>query len=92
MITKHTAIYRLYPNVTSIIEESEDSFKSTDKDGKAVAIDIDAVNAEFAKLEYVNKRQEEYPSVVDQLDDIYHNGIDGWKATIKATKDKYPKS
>jgi hypothetical protein len=24
--------------------------------------------------------------------DIYHNGIDGWKATIKVTKDKYPKS
>ena len=92
MITKHTAIYKLYPNVTSIIEESEGGFKPTDKDGKTVAIDIDAVNAEFAKLEYVNKRQQEYPSVVDQLDDIYHNGIDGWKATIKATKDKYPKS
>ena len=92
MITKHTAIYRLYSNVTSIIEESEDNFKPTDKDGKAVAIDIDAVNAEFAKLEYKNKRKNEYPSVVDQLDDIYHNGIDAWKATIKATKDKYPKS
>jgi len=41
---------------------------------------------------YKSKRREEFPSVVDQLDDIYHNGIDGWKATIKATKDKYPKS
>ena len=91
MITKHTAIYRLYSNVTSIIEESEDNFKPTDKDGKAVAIDIDAVNAEFAKLEYVNKRQEEYPSVVDQLDLIYHSGIDAWKTKIKETKDKYPK-
>ena len=40
---------------------------------------------------YKSKRQAEYPSVVDQLDDIYHNGIDAWKATIKATKDKYPK-
>ena len=40
---------------------------------------------------YKSKRREEFPSVVDQLDDIYHNGIDGWKATIKATKDKYPK-
>jgi len=42
--------------------------------------------------EYKNKREAEFPSLVDQLDDIYHNGIDGWKATIKATKDKYPKS
>ena len=36
-------------------------------------------------------RAKEYPSIVDQLDDIYHNGIDAWKATIKVTKDKYPK-
>ena len=41
--------------------------------------------------EYKLNRRKEYPSVVDQLDDIYHNGIDAWKATIKATKDKYPK-
>ena len=40
---------------------------------------------------YTSRRKEEYPSIVDQLDDIYHNGIDGWKATIKVTKDKYPK-
>ena len=41
--------------------------------------------------EYQRKRASEYPSIADQLDDIYHNGIDGWKTTIKATKDKYPK-
>ena len=40
---------------------------------------------------YKSKRRVEYPSIEDQLDDIYHNGIDGWKATIKVTKDKYPK-
>ena len=41
---------------------------------------------------YKSKRRAEYPSIADQLDDIYHNGIDGWKATIKTTKDKYAKS
>ena len=35
--------------------------------------------------------QAEYPAMADQLDDIFHNGIDGWKATIQVTKDKYPK-
>ena len=40
---------------------------------------------------YKSKRRAEYPSVVDQLDDLYHNGIDGWKTTIKAVKDKYTK-
>ena len=43
------------------------------------------------ELTYAEKREREYPSMQDQLDDIYHNGIDGWKATIKAIKDKYPK-
>ena len=40
---------------------------------------------------YKLNRKAEYPSIQDQLDDIYHNGIDGWKTTIKAVKDKYPK-
>ena len=40
---------------------------------------------------YSRSRADEYPSIADQLDDIYHNGIDAWKATIKTTKDKYPK-
>ena len=40
---------------------------------------------------YKSKRRAEYPSIADQLDDIYHNGVDGWKATIKAVKDKYTK-
>ena len=40
---------------------------------------------------YQRDRAEAYPSIADQLDDIYHNGVDAWKATIKAVKDKYPK-
>tara|TARA_R100001510_G_C7536568_1_gene125856 strand:- start:5 stop:322 length:318 start_codon:yes stop_codon:yes gene_type:complete len=40
---------------------------------------------------YIAQRRNEYPSIVDQLDKIYHNGIDSWKAEIKAVKDKYPK-
>jgi hypothetical protein len=37
------------------------------------------------------KRKNEYPSIADQLDKIYHDGIDEWKKVIKVTKDKYPK-
>jgi len=40
---------------------------------------------------YQRSRAIEYPSIADQLDDIYHNGVDEWKKTIKAVKDKYPK-
>jgi len=56
------------------------------------------INAELIRLnkkyddeKYKRDRASEYPSIADQLDDIYHNGIDAWKATIKTTKDKYPK-
>jgi len=50
-----------------------------------------ALQTAYDNNEYQRKRAAEYPSIADQLDDIYHNGIDGWKTTIKATKDKYPK-
>ena len=49
------------------------------------------MQSDFDALAYQRNRRSEYPSIVDQLDDIYHNGIDGWKSTIKAVKDKYPK-
>ena len=48
--------------------------------------------AAYDALQYQRDRASAYPPIVDQLDDIYHNGIDGWKATIKVTKDKYPKT
>ena len=45
----------------------------------------------YDNKEYQRDRELEYPSVKDQLDKIYHSGIDEWKKVIKATKDKYPK-
>jgi len=47
--------------------------------------------ARLDALTYEEKRKAEYPSIANQLDDLYHNGIDGWKTTIKAIKDKHPK-
>lgn len=40
---------------------------------------------------YSDKRKEEYPSIQEQLDTIFHEGIDAWKQQIQAIKDKYPK-
>ena len=51
----------------------------------------DAIEANTIAMEYKENRVAEYPSIGDQLDDIYHNGITAWKATIKVIKDKYPK-
>ena len=55
------------------------------------AADGAATTAEALQTVQDNRRKE-YPSVADQLDKIYHDGINEWKKVIKATKDKYPKS
>ena len=91
----HEAIYSAYAGTVVTIDDSAGAF---DKDGNKVTLDDAKVAAArksiddaYAAVEYQRKRKEEYPSIEDQLDDIYHNGVDGWKATIKAVKDKYPK-
>jgi hypothetical protein len=43
-------------------------------------------------LSYGEKRFLEYPSFADQFDKLYHEGYDAWKLSVKAVKDKYPKS
>ena len=43
-------------------------------------------------VSYTDARRAEYPPLEEQLDKIYHSGINAWKADIKAIKDKYPKT
>ena len=42
--------------------------------------------------DYKEARRLEYPPMQDQLDKIYHSGVNAWKADVKAIKDKYPKT
>ena len=58
----------------------------------------DNVVAEWIKAQdeatktYADKRKAEYPSIPDQLDYIYHNGIEKWKTDmVLPVKNKYPK-
>ena len=85
-MNKHEAIYKLYPNVKYINDDIP-----YDKDNNVVTIDNALVNAEVAKYAYITQRQQEYPSIVDQLDTLYHGGYDAWKASIGVVKNKYPK-
>ena len=91
MADLHKAIRAIHNNVTHVRGETKDNIVAKDIDEKEVTIDWTSVEAWTDPNEYQYKREVEYPSIVDQLDDMYHNGIDGWKATIKALKDKYPK-
>ena len=44
------------------------------------------------QISYVDARVAEYPPLQEQLDKIYHDGLESWKADIKNIKDKYPKT
>ena len=88
LIDRAKAISSLKPNAVWTDNNGVLSWDAGNSQSKPTE---DEITAEINRLDYKNKREAEYPSVVDQLDDIYHNGIDGWKATIKTTKDKYPK-
>ena len=83
----HKAIYKLYPTVVTI----DDTTGAFDAQGNKVTIDMAAVNAWVDPDTYKYQRAAEYPSIADQLDKIFHDGIDEWKETIQAVKDKYPK-
>ena len=52
---------------------------------------ITELETAYDNNKYQRDRAAEYPSIKDQLDKIYHEGIDEWKKLIKVTKDKYPK-
>jgi len=84
----HKAIYKLYSQVVTI----DDTAGAFDKDGNQIEIDLNLVNAWVDPEQYKYQRQQEYPSIADQLDYIYHNGIDAWKTDmIDPVKVKYPK-
>ena len=62
-------------------QPTEEQLEAADADGDA-----------WEALHRVRKqRLRAYPEIRDQLDQIYHEGIDAWKETIKAVKDANPK-
>jgi|TARA_B110000858_G_scaffold141634_1_gene160750 hypothetical protein len=98
MIKVTEAIKTINPNATYAITGSDlntckiEWLNGTTPISKA---DIEAKMAElqtaYDAKQYQRDRANNYPSIADQLDKIYHSGIDEWKKVIKATKDKFPK-
>ena len=91
MADLHKAIRAIHNDVVTINGNGQEDITAFDKNKNEISIDWTSVNSWTDPDQYKYNRANEYPSIVDQLDDIYHNGIDGWKTTIKAVKDKYPK-
>ena len=94
MITKNDAIQALNPTAGfATIGGKIVQWDSTDPQPTEQEIEIKFAVLKYQEEvnEYQEKRKLEYPDWGDQLDKIYHSGIDAWKADIKAIKDKYPK-
>lgn len=83
---KHEAIYATHSNIVTI--RGDDAF---DANGNSVTYDESAVQAYIDAHAYIAKRQQAYPSIADQLDLIYHQGLDAWKSAIQAVKEEFPK-
>jgi hypothetical protein len=86
----HKAIYKLYPQVTSI----DDTVGAFDADGNTVVIDMDAVNAWVDPDQYKFDRATAYPTIQEQLDMQYWDGVNGttiWADTVASVKSENPK-
>jgi hypothetical protein len=82
----HDAIIELNPSVVTIRGDV-----AYDVNEQVVAYDLAAAEALIAVNAYRGQRAKAYPSIADQLDTIYHSGIDAWKLTITAVKQGFPK-
>ncbi len=88
------AIRHTHPTVVTINAETD----AYDQAGNHVilnealiAAEVARLQAEYAARQYQRDRAQAYPSIVDQLDTLYHGGYEGWRQQIQAVKDRYPK-
>jgi hypothetical protein len=86
---KHSAIYKLYPNVITIRGDV-----AYDKDEQEVTYDNNAVETLVASEAYKAKRAAEYPPMTDYLDGIVKGDnaqVQAYIDACNAVKNKYPK-
>tara|TARA_R100000734_G_C3258396_1_gene57813 strand:+ start:298 stop:630 length:333 start_codon:yes stop_codon:yes gene_type:complete len=86
-----------HPDTEYMINDDFDLTKElddTENPGKKIKMEGFLTATEFLErynADYAQKRVNEYPSTEDQLDKIFHEGVDAWKKQIQAIKDKHPK-
>ena len=94
---KRKALQNLFPNSSftelteggEIVSSNENLLKVTDAE---IDAEIYKIKEEETKTQYKHDRASAYPSYADQLDYIFHHGIEKWKTDIvQPVKDKFPK-
>jgi len=94
MITKADALQSLRPGAQWVLRGDDLEWLDTNQTQPTeaeITAEVTRLQAEYDSNEYQRQRAQAYPSIPDQLDQIYHEGIDAWKETISAVKAEYPK-
>ena len=94
MITKADALQSLRPGAQWVLRGGTLEWLDTEQAQPTeaeITAEVTRLQAEYDNNEYQRQRAQAYPSIADQLDKIYHEGIDAWKAQIAAVKQEYPK-
>ena len=74
----------IVPNTFNLLKDD------TDDDGNNIQIEMNYEEI-IAATSYKEKRAIAYPSMAEQLDKIFHEGLDAWKQEIQEIKNKHPK-
>ena len=93
-MNKAKALYSLRPSAQWVLRGGELEWHDTEQTQPTeaeITAEVARLQAEYDNNEYQRQRAQTYPSMADQLDLIYHEGIDAWKAQIAAVKQEYPK-
>ena len=93
MFDKMSALLELRPKAKFHIEGDTLTWldaEQTEPTEQEINDKIAELQADYDAKQYQRNRAVAYDPIPEQLDQIYHD-MDGWKAKIKAVKDKYPK-
>ncbi len=95
MIRTIDAIESLIPNAEYEFDPIENKIlkwysKEKQPSEEAIQAKLKELQADYDSKQYQRDRADAYDPIPEQLDQIYHD-MDGWRAKIKAVKDKYPR-
>jgi hypothetical protein len=94
MIRKSDALLSIRPGAQWVLRGDDLEWldqNQTQPTDAEIAAEISRLEADYAAKQYQRDRAAAYPSWQDQLDVIYHQGVDAWKEQIAAIKAAHPK-
>ena len=85
------AIQKLGSQISFLVDPANNDYQQFIQDVAEQGYDI-VEGPDVVQPSYADLRRADYPPIEDQLDKIYHSGVNAWKAQIKEIKNKYPKA